>query len=240
MDIEEIIDKIYIIFQGVALNFTHVIEKIKDIISHEHPDKKIFDKDVADILGLSKESLSHMKKRNSMPYEAVAYFCAQRKISINWLLFDQMPQSLEEETSKFAYVRYLKDFHASAGGGAFNEKFSHEALLIDHVFLHNLYRSSSYNADNLLALHVIGDSMESTLCDRDIILCDQSEKDISKGGIFVVSTVAGVFVKRIALKTDGSIELISDNKNYNSEIIALDEMDSFEIVAKVVACLGIV
>jgi hypothetical protein len=39
---------------------------------------------VAEALGISKESLSHIKKRGTVPLEAIAYFCAKRKISINW------------------------------------------------------------------------------------------------------------------------------------------------------------
>jgi len=63
--------------------------------------------------------------------------------------------------------------------------------------------------------------MEPTLLDREVILFDKENLDVSKGGIFIVSTNAGLFVKRVALKVDGSLELISDNKSYNSELPVL-------------------
>ena len=76
--------------------------------------------------------------------------------------------------------------------------------------------------------------MEPTLYDKEIILFDKENKDISKGGIFVVSTNAGLFVKRVAKKIDGSVELISDNKNYNSEIIKEEELSTLNLLGKVI------
>ena len=43
-----------------------IIEKLKDILSVELDNKRVFDKDVAIALNLSKESLSHMKNKNSI------------------------------------------------------------------------------------------------------------------------------------------------------------------------------
>ena len=66
------------------MDINEIIEKLKDILSSEYPSRKIFDKDVASALVMSKESLSHLKKKNGVPYEQIAKFCAKRKISINW------------------------------------------------------------------------------------------------------------------------------------------------------------
>ena len=82
--------------------------------------------------------------------------------------------------------------------------------------------------------------MEPTLINKEIILFDKNNTDISKGGIFIVSTTVGLFVKRVSLKIDGSIELISDNKNYNSEIIQKSELDTIQILGKVVGKVGLV
>lgn len=70
------------------MELKHIIDNIKDVLSVELGERRVFDKDVAEALGLSRESLSHLKRRNSIPYEAIAYFCAKREISINWILFD--------------------------------------------------------------------------------------------------------------------------------------------------------
>jgi len=77
------------------MNINRIIEKLKDILSSELPNKRIFDKDIAEAFDMSKEAFSMMKKKNSIPYEQIAIFCGKRKISINWLLFYQLPKSLE-------------------------------------------------------------------------------------------------------------------------------------------------
>jgi phage repressor protein C with HTH and peptisase S24 domain len=58
--------------------------------------------------------------------------------------------------------------------------------------------------------------------------------------VFVVFTDAGLFVKRIALKIDGSIELISDNKNYNSERIGSEELLELHLVGRVIGKVSLI
>ncbi|MBD3790227.1 MAG: LexA family transcriptional regulator [Campylobacterales bacterium] len=222
------------------MNINEIIEKLKDILSTEYPDRKIFDKDVAAALGMSKESLSHLKKKNGIPYEQISKFCASRKISINWVLYDQMPRSLEEETEKYTRIKHFTRINASAGGGGFNDDEEYEYLSIDKKLLDSLYKSNNANPDAIAALNVMGDSMEPTLLDREVILFDKENLDVSKGGIFIVSTNAGLFVKRVALKTDGALELISDNKSYNSELIITEEMQSIRLLGRVVGRVGLV
>jgi phage repressor protein C with HTH and peptisase S24 domain len=222
------------------MDITTIIDKIKDIISSDLPNRRVFDKDVASALGLSKESLTHFKKRNSIPYEQIAYFCAKKKISINWLLFDQEPKSLEEQTEKYSRIKYFKDINASAGGGAFNFDEDYELLAIDKEFLNNLYKSHSVNIENIAAINVIGDSMEPTLLNQEVILFDTTMTDIEKDGIFVISSNSGLFVKRIAKRVDGSIELISDNKNYNSENVSISEQAYIRLLGKVIGKVGLV
>ena len=52
------------------MQIDRVLENLKDVLSVELGEKKVFDKDVAKALGISKESLSHLKRGNAIPYEA--------------------------------------------------------------------------------------------------------------------------------------------------------------------------
>ena len=203
------------------MNFEKIIDKIKDILRTELERDKILNKDVAKALNLTPENLSMLKKRDKIPYEEIAYFCAKRKISINWLLFDQNSEEIVENTERFSIIKYFKDINASAGGGALNFEENYEIIYIDKKLVDK----------NLDAVHVVGDSMEPTIKDGSIIFINRYDKNISNGGIFVISTNSGTFVKRINLKSTGEIELISDNKIYPIEVIS---PDSVEIVGKVV------
>ena len=191
------------------MEFDKIIEKIKDILSLEVGNRKVLNKDVAKALGITPEHLSMLKKRNKIPYEELAYFCAKRKISLNWILFDQQIENIVTETEKFAKIRYFKDINASAGGGAINFNENYEILYIDNKIINK----------DLDAINVIGDSMEPTIKDGSIIFIDRNDKNVQNGGIFVIATTAGVFVKRVNLKSSGELELISDNPLYPSETV---------------------
>ena len=205
-----------------------VIAKLKEIISEERNTKKVFDKDVADILAIPQTTFATMKKRNSIPFKEILEFCANKKLSINWLFFDQAIDMLAEETERYFQVHYFADVRASAGGGAFNFEADYEVLSIDRTIMSNIVPVEN---TTLEAINVDGESMEPTLQDGSIVFLDRTQTNINKDGIFVASTTAGLFIKRIRQRADGMIELISDNKAYSPEIILPEEI---EIVGRVV------
>jgi phage repressor protein C with HTH and peptisase S24 domain len=206
-----------------------IVDKLKDVLSQSSINKKVFDKDVAKALNIPQGTFASMKKRNSIPYEEILEFCAIKKISVNWLFFDQAVDMLKEETEKFFHVRYFSDIRASAGGGAygFDEKM-YQTLRIDKTIMDNMVGLGN---TKLEAIHVNGESMEPTLRDGSIVFLDREQKDISKDGIFIASTTTGLFIKRIRQRADGMIELISDNSLYTPELISAEEIS---IVGKVV------
>ena len=206
----------------------NVIAKLKEIISEEKNVKKVFDKDVADALTIPQTTFATMKKRNSIPFKEILEFCANKRLSINWLFFDQAIEMLEEETERFFQVHYFSDVRASAGGGAFNFEEDYEILSIDKTIMKSIV--PSFN-NTLEAINVDGESMEPTLQDGSIVFIDREQTNINKDGIFIASTTAGLFIKRIRQRADGMIELISDNKAYSPEIITPNEI---EIVGRVV------
>lgn len=207
---------------------TEIIDKLKDVIAESLVGKKVFDKDVADALSIPHATFATMKKRNSVPYAEILEFCALKKISVNWLFFDQAVDMLKAETEKFFQVRYFADIRASAGGGAevFDENF--ETIALDEKIMHNMVGMGN---TELEAIHVDGESMEPTLQDGSIVFVDRTQTDINKNGIFIASTTGGLFIKRIQKRPDGMIDLISDNSMYPPQAVPADEIT---IVGKVV------
>jgi len=205
-----------------------VIKKLKEIISEEKSIKRVFDKDVADALAIPQTTFATMKKRNSIPFKEILEFCATKKLSINWLFFDQDINILQERTNKFFQIHYFSDVRASAGGGAFTFDTNYKILRVDKTIMNNVISSSNQQID---AINVDGESMEPTLQDGSIVFIDRTQTDISKDGVYIASTTAGVFIKRIRQRADGMVELISDNKAYSPEIMLADEV---KIVGRVV------
>ena len=54
-------------------------------------------------------------------------------------------------------------------------------------------------------------------------------------GIYAFTTVHGLFVKRIQKRVDGKLDIISDNKDYPSQILSNDDI---KIIGKVVSSFG--
>lgn len=205
-----------------------VIEKLKNIISEGKEGVKVFDKDVASALTIPQATFATMKKRNSIPYREIMEFCAMKKLSINWLFFDQAIDMLASETDKYFQIRYFPDVRASAGGGSFNFDTDFKLLSIDTTIMKNIIPDGNKEIE---AITVDGESMEPTLQDSSIVFIDREQINIKKDGIYVASTNAGLFIKRIRQRADGMIELISDNKNYSPEYILSEEI---KIIGRVV------
>ena len=214
------------------LEFGEVIERIKDILSQEIGERRVYDKDVAKALGISPENLSMLKRRGRLPLPELLDFCARRGISINWLLYDQDPASLCDTTERFAYVKYFKEVNASAGGGAVNYELVSERLFLDPRIVELLGGRSQLK--HIEAINVLGDSMEPLLEDGSIAFVDTSQKELKKSGVFLVRTNAGVFIKRLRLRADKKVELISQNPSYPVEILEPEEV---EVVGRVVGAV---
>lgn len=214
-------------------NLKDVLLRVKDILSTEVGERKVFDKDVAEALNINQVTLATMKSRNKIPYQEILDFCAKRKISINWLFYNQIVDSLKEETEKFARIRYFKDIYASAGGGSENYNVKEEYLNVDETMLSHM--GIMGRVKKIEAINVMGDSMEPTLNDGNVVFIDREQTSVNRGGIFVVSTPGGLFIKRLQLKANGMIDLISDNSAYGPESVAYDDV---EVIGKVVGAVS--
>lgn len=214
-------------------SFLEIVEEIKSIVSTEFDGKKIFDKDVADILGISQMNFATMKKRNKVPFNELLDFCAIKSISINWLLYGQSPESLVEATNKFFMVKYFSSINASAGGGADTEQEDMQGIEIPSEFVAML--GGERELKYIEAINVSGDSMEPTFSYNDIVFINRSKTDLQRGGIFTIRTEAGLFIKRVQKRIDGKIDIISDNQVYST--LTLDPRE-IEVIGRVVSRFG--
>lgn len=76
------------------MDFYRISIRLKKIISEQEKRMKILDKDVAKALGLDPQYYAVIKRRNKIPYEAIAFYCKEYKISMNWILLNQEPEYL--------------------------------------------------------------------------------------------------------------------------------------------------
>ncbi len=212
-----------------------IIEKLKDIISRDSGDeKKVFDKDVATALNISQANFATMKNRAKIPYTNILEFCAKKKISINWLLYNQNPSSLVDSTDKY-WIKYFPAINVSAGGGAYDDDDEFESLEIPAYFINML--GGKNNIKNIHAINVVGDSMEPTLNSDDIIFIDKTKNSNVNNQVYAYTTQDGLFVKRLIDNKNGTIDIISDNTDYVKQNLSADEM---KVLGKVVGSFGMI
>jgi len=77
------------------IDFQEVMQRIKEILIVKTKKEKILDRDIADTLKLDPQYYAVIKRRKKIPYEKLAYFCKENKISMNWILLEQKPQNLK-------------------------------------------------------------------------------------------------------------------------------------------------
>ena len=213
---------------------SEIIEKLKDILSKDGKNGKVFDKDVANALDLSQVNFATMKNRGKIPFSNILDFCARKKISINWLLYNQNPGSLVDSTDKY-WIRYYPEVRVSAGGGAYENDDEYESLEVPPYFINML--GGQENLKNIEAINVVGDSMEPTLNSDNVIFIDKSKTDASRDGIYAFTTNHGLFVKRVQKRVDGKLDIISDNRDYPVQVLADNELN---VVGKVVSTFGMI
>lgn len=83
-----------------------------------------------------------------------------------------------------------------------------------------------------------GDSMENTIEDGNILLVDTSRTDYHNGGIYVLTINNDWFVKRLRLKINGDLEIISDNPKYDPEILKPNTDIEINVVGRVIKNLS--
>ncbi|PLY08421.1 MAG: LexA family transcriptional repressor [Arcobacter sp.] len=201
-------------------NYNEIIDKLKDILSEEVGNKKIYDKDVATALEIKHDTFRKQKSNNKIPYLEIMSFLAKRNISINWFFFNQLPESLIEATSNFIILKYQKSVIASAGGGAINYEIDTDPLIIDKQLLDHINSSYKYTE----VLQVFGESMEPDIKEGSLIFVDKTQRDIKQDSIYMIRVNDSLYIKSI--KQDKSnITLISTNTAFDDIHYNIDEID---------------
>jgi phage repressor protein C with HTH and peptisase S24 domain len=131
--------------------------------------------------------------------------------------------------NEIAFIQRL-DVQASAGTGALVVSEDTVDIL---GFNRNWLRERSINAAAARILDVKGDSMEPTIRDGDILVVDTSINQVRDNAIYVIIYAGNVLVKRVHIKRDGSLTLISDNERYPREDVPIAEVPDLHIAGRV-------
>lgn len=176
--------------------------------------------------GLPRTTLnSYANNQTSPTLEKLAKIAETTGASVEWLASGELPN--EDMISVPQY-----DLRVSAGYGAYVEMENPIAEFKFHV---DWLRMQGLHGKKLSIVPVMGDSMEPTLYDGDLILIRHDE---SKDGICVLRVNGEVLVKRIQHDfADNSYLITSDNERYKPIQLTSEFKGDFAIVGQVVRVL---
>ncbi|MGO7341499.1 S24 family peptidase [Rhizobium johnstonii] len=194
--------------------------------------------------GISDSSLRGYLK-GAMPGADIALKIAEvAKVDLKWLIAGTGSKEIKPPEDAFeggaldsrgrivneiAFIPRL-DVQASAGMGSLVVSEDTVDIL---AFNRNWLRERSINAVAARVLDVKGDSMEPTIRDGDILVVDTSITQVRDNAIYVIIYAGNVLVKRVHLKRDGSLTLISDNERYPREDVPIEEVPDLHIAGRV-------
>ena len=180
---------------------------------------------VAEEAGLDNSTLRLLIKRGGTPKldNAIALAQAAKADIIDFLGGERL--------NTFPTIPRL-DVALSAGHGAFN---ADTAQVLDHIPFTQEFLSKRLgrtSTKNLICCDVMGESMEPTLREGDMVIVDTATKE-TPAGVYAVNYQGTSMVKRLEQIGEG-YTLLSDHPSYLPMHIKGDDLNNLEIVGRVV------
>lgn len=168
---------------------------------------------------------AYLSRRVSPTVDKLIRIALATGVDLNWLLLGKRGRFEDE----FVLLPRI-DVRLGAGGEVELFDVSEEKEL--YAFRRDWLLSKG-NPRHMRLMTVMGDSMEPTLFDGDLVLVDLSRKDLAREGIFAVRIYDGLAVKRLQRAGKARVRVISDNPHYPPEERSLDNGE-FEIIGRVI------
>lgn len=158
-------------------------------------------------------------------------------VSLDWLVLNRGTPIFEADAAPqpipsgpdMAMIPYLST-SARAGGDQRPEFSEVEKIPFSRLLLRKL----GVGADQIGFTRSTGDSMSPTIQDGALVLVDRSKKEIVGDAIYVVSLDGETRIKRVRKNIDGTISLISDNRDvYEPERLACADAQRLRVHGRV-------
>ncbi len=165
----------------------------------------------------------------------VAALAASCRVSLEWLTTGLDAPINGTFTVSDSYKREIVhvpilDVSAGAGPAIDNDG----ADIVAHLpFPVGFLRKLHIKPERVRAVRAHGDSMEPTVPDGMLVLINTAVSDLQDGRIYAIRAPDGLRLKRIQRQIDGSVMLISDNRDkYLPETLSREEAENLEVAGR--------
>lgn len=224
-------------------------ERLEFVIGKERPYA------FATRIGLGKSTLAGILNNGACPQTSTLIKIAMNtNISINWLLTgkgnpwldhvdpknpDDVPWSMAREPGEQYHVSpqsYVVVPRFSIQVAFETDETFHCGQVVDHIAFKSDWILDVMRLDpkKIALVSIIGDSMEPTLKEGDLVLLDQRDQSMGNDAIYVMRRDEDLVAKRLQRGFDGSVTIKNDNAAYEDIKISLAEAGQLSIVGRVV------
>lgn len=216
-------------------------------ISELMKSKRLTQQEVADKIGVARQSISLWQKDQTAPSgKNLEKLAAALGTTSGYLLFGQESSSVKTFDSGDTPpddVVVIHEYRLTFGASPTGIEASPEWEIVDdgddYWYKRTFFQKRHLNPDRCKRARVSGDSMEPTICDGDTFLffeeCDSRPGCvvIADGQIYAISVEGQLKVKRLSKSKDG-IVVRSDNPSYPPETYSGDDLAKLRIYGKVI------
>ena len=204
------------------MKYSELLDRLQNLIGYKPTAKEI-----SDILNFSSER--------------VYYTRAQRDSSFSFEEIDKIQKSygidlIATTCSNSITIDYIHINPSCGRGTVVMDEADVTPVRIGKEVIKDIWKVST--PEVLKLFKASGDSMETTIEDGNILLVDTSRTDYHNGGIYVLTINNDWFVKRLRLKINGDLEIISDNPKYDPEILKPNTDIEINVVGRVIKNLS--
>ncbi len=189
--------------------------------------------EAASLFGVSKSTYSRWIKGESSPdVRELSRVCETLGISPDALFGLTADAILGVNNSKNELIVHIPILDVSAGAGPAIDNDGAE--IVAHLpFSVGFLRKLHIKPERVRAVRAHGDSMEPTVPDGMLVLINTAVSDLQDGRIYAIRAPDGLRLKRIQRQIDGSVMLISDNRDkYLPETLSREEAENLEVAGR--------
>lgn len=219
------------------------METWNDRLNQALLDRGIKSTELASGVGVKKPTITAWRDgtAKNMTAENAAKISRFLKINLEWLITgkgsmtDSNVVSIRNQKTPDNYLE-IPRFDVSASMGLGNMQPEGHAEVIDRMTVNKDWLRRNINPstfENLAVITGLGDSMEGTFNDGDLLLVDRGVTDVKLDAVYVLALNDELYIKRLQRRPDGTLLMLSDNPKYAPYQIQNGDLGMFEVLGRV-------
>lgn len=183
--------------------------------------------------GLAQSGIARLVKGGEPTLSTLKSIAKASDRSLLWLITGEVDSPAEIEPSDGSDLVYIPFLDVVAAAGAARDN-DHESVLTHLPFSRGFLHRLGVSPGRVKAIRSGGDSMEGTIADGALVLVNEAARELTDGRVYALRAADGLRLKRVQRAMDGSVMLISDNRErYPVERLSADEAAEIDVVGRV-------